>query len=248
MAAIEKPILRSATTVIALTDAEVDSYREFCPSVPCRVISNGIDVDLYRTEPVDPAFMNIPPSAPVILFLGRLHPHKGADKLVEAFIRASSQIPEAVLVMAGPDEFSLGDKLRDMVRHSGLQDRVIFPGMVTGEQKKDLLARSTLFCLPSVGEGFSMAVLEALASGTPVMISPGCYFPEVVSAGAGRVVSIEPEAMAQHMIELIRNRDVLQEMGSNGRRFVAQNYTWEAIADKHEEAYREGITRFSRKD
>jgi len=90
-----------------------------------------------------------------------------------------------------------------------------------------------------------MAVLEALASGTPVMISPGCNFPEVVSAGVGKVVSLETEEMAQTMIELIRNREYLKKMGIKGQRFVAQNYIWDTIADKHVDTYREGIARFS---
>lgn len=247
MAGIEKPILRSATTLIALTDAEVETYQQFCPEIPCRVIPNGIDADQYRTVPVNSSVLNIPSAARVILFLGRLHPHKGADRLVEAFVRASSLIPNAVLVMAGPDEFSLGERLRDMVTESGLQHRVFFPGMVSGELKKDLLARADLFCLPSVGEGFSMAILESLASGTPVMISPGCYFPEVENAGAGRVVAIEPEIMARTLVELMGNSHVLTEMGHKGRSFVAENYTWDMIAAKHEDAYRDGIGRYSYK-
>lgn len=243
--AIEQPILKSATSLIALTDAEVDSYRMLCPSVPCRIIPNGIDVELYRSGTANPDVLNISPEATVILFLGRLHPFKGADTLVEAFIQASTHIPSAVLVMAGPDEFNLGYRLRSMAQQHGLQDRIVFPGMVTGKTKSDLLARASLFCLPSVGEGFSMAILEALASETAVMISPGCHFPEVEQAGAGRVVVAEPRAMAESMIELLKDKAELRFMGRKGRELVEQNYSWDKIADEHLEVYREGLDRHS---
>jgi glycosyltransferase involved in cell wall biosynthesis len=193
--AIEIPILRSATTLIALTDAEVQSYRRFCPTATCSVIPNGIDVDQYYGGQSPAPVLDLPAEARVILFLGRLHPIKGADKLIEAFVHVSKHIPDAVLVMAGPDEFQIENRFGAKVIESGLQNRVFFPGMVTGEFKKRLLARANLFCLPSVAEGFSMAILEALASETAVLISPGCHFPEVQQSGAGVIAETEAQAM-----------------------------------------------------
>ena len=243
---VEQPILRSATTLIALTQAETASYRALCPSVPSCVIPNGINVEEYRIKPNDQAILNLRPEAPVILFLGRLHPIKGADKLIEAFIRLSKEIPDAILVMAGPDEFMIEDKFRSLVKQNGLQERILFPGMVEGQEKKDILARADLFCLPSAGEGFSMAILEALASSTAVMISPGCHFPEVETACIGRVVETEPEVMAKTIIEFFKDRKQLQEMGRKGREFVFQMYSWDKIANEMVDAYREGIERYSR--
>jgi glycosyltransferase involved in cell wall biosynthesis len=240
---VEKPILKSATTLVALTEAEVESYRLLCPSTLCRVIPNGIDVEQYRGEPSNPTILNLRPETTVILFLGRLHPIKGADKLMEAFIRVCRQFSDIVLVMAGPDEFTIENKFHAIVAQSNLQNRIVFPGMVTGELKQNLLARADLFCLPSDAEGFSMAVLESLASGTAVMISPGCHFPEVEKAGVGKVVDAEPEVMARAMIDLIRDKKCLKEMGWRGRDFVTCNYSWDTIADKIIDMYREGMMR-----
>jgi len=100
-----------------------------------------------------------------------------------------------------------------------------------------------LFCLPSDAEGFSMAVLEALAFSTAVMLSPGCHFPEVETVGAGLVVEAEPEAMAQAMVELLADRKLLANMGQKGREFVTQHYSWDAITDQLIDAYHEGIAR-----
>lgn len=243
--AVERRILRSATTLFALTEAEVDSYRALGVSTPCRVIPNGIDVALYRKE-ARPDFCtrwDIPSQALVILFLGRVHPIKGADKLLEAFFRIHAHFPQAMLVMAGPDEWGMETKYRNLVHKAGMNGRVVFPGMVSGCEKLDLLARADLFCLPSTGEGFSMAILESLASATPVLISPGCHFPGVEKAGAGRIVDADPIVMGDTMADLLAEPARLREMGRLGREFVAREYTWDRIVDQLVEAYREGITR-----
>lgn len=243
--AIERPIMRRATTLIALTEAEVASYRALGVDTPCRIIPNGIDVAAYRSRPNPTAAARWPisPGALVVLFLGRLHPIKGADKLLQAFLKIQAQFPQAVLVMAGPDEWGLAAKFRQTIQQTGLSERVIFPGMVTGTDKLDLLARADLFCLPSDAEGFSMAILEALASATPVLLSPGCHFPEVETAGVGRIAPPEAEALAGALADLLAAPEKLKAMGCQGREFVAQRYTWDYIADQLIEVYVEGIER-----
>jgi glycosyltransferase involved in cell wall biosynthesis len=195
---IERPIMQRATTLIALTEAEVQSYLALDVTAPSRIVPNGIEADAFRTQ-ADPAFVarwGIPADAPVVLFLGRLHPIKGVHKALEAFLSAQVSCPKALLVMAGPDEWGLEGRLRATTRQAGLGQRVLFPGMVSGEDKLNWLARADIFFRPSEAEGFSMAVLEALASGTTALLSPGCHFPEVEAAGAGRVVSTQPTALA----------------------------------------------------
>jgi glycosyltransferase involved in cell wall biosynthesis len=168
----------------------------------------------------------------MILFLGRLHPTKGADKLLDAFTRMMNEFPAAKLVVAGPDEWNL------QAQWQRAGDRVVFPGMISGEEKADALARADLFCLPSSAEGFSNAVLEALANSTAVMLSPQCNFPEVESAGAGVVVEAEVEPMAAKMRELLADPARLRAMGEAGRRLVSEHYSWDAITDCLIELYR----------
>jgi glycosyltransferase involved in cell wall biosynthesis len=243
--AVERPILRSATTLFALTEAEVHSYRALGVNTPCRVIPNGIDVSQYRQEPSQEwhTEWDIPADALLVLFMSRIHPIKGADKLLEAFIQIHTRFPRALLVMAGPDEWGLENKYRQIVQREGLDRRVVFPGMVSGPEKLDLLARADLFCLPSVAEGFSMAVLESLASATPVLLSPGCHFPEIEAAGAGRIVDNTPESIADALAALLAEPTRLCEMGRLGRKFVAEKYKWGRIADELVDAYRDGLLR-----
>ena len=245
---IEVPILRKATTLIALTAAEVESYRGLGVSTPCRVIPNGIDVhDRAPSAASDSlARLGIRDDHTVLLFMSRVHPIKGADKLLAAFLAIAQAHTEALLVLAGPDEFGLEAQFREQVARAGVQSRVLFPGMVQGELKQHLLARADLFCLPSDAEGFSMAILEALAASTAVLISPGCHFDEVAEAGAGQVVTPTRDALADALRSLLADRGQLRAMGEKGRALVRARYSWETIADEFVATYEEGIDRFRR--
>jgi glycosyltransferase involved in cell wall biosynthesis len=106
-----------------------------------------------------------------LLFLGRLHPKKGCDLAIEAFAAAASQIPDTSLVMAGPDHVGWAEILKGRARDLGIDDRVIFTGMLEGELKQSALINADAFILPSHQENFGMAVIEALSFGVPVLIS-----------------------------------------------------------------------------
>jgi glycosyltransferase involved in cell wall biosynthesis len=155
-----------------------------------------------------------------------------------------SAFPSAVLVLAGPDEFGLEASLRKRTDAVELNERIIFPGMVHGELKRQLLRRADLFCLPSDAEGFSMAVLEAMAASTAVLLSPGCHFPEVEQAGAGLIADLEPEAIASALRNMLSSSGRLQQMGQAAARFVAQRYSWDKITDLLLETYAEGVDRY----
>ena len=243
IAVVERPIMRDATALIALTEAETASYRALGVTTPCRIVPNGVDVSSFRQEPsleFDTKW-RMPAQSLVILFLGRLVPSKGVEKLLHAFLSISAQFPDAMLVIAGPDVCGLEKKYRKLACEAGLADRIVFPGMVSGERKLDLLARADLFCLPSIAEGFSLAVLEALASATPVLISPGCHFPQVQAVGAGRIVSNESNEIAKALAELLSRPHTLRLMGERGRALVAREYSWDRITNELIAVYREGL-------
>ncbi|MCX6343540.1 MAG: glycosyltransferase [Armatimonadetes bacterium] len=245
---VEGRILHRATTLIALTKEELHAYKALGFDAPCKIVPNGVDVTRYRQHPESSADekLGIPAGARVILFMGRLNSTKGADILVEAFIDTQKRHPDTVLVIAGPDESNIAESLRSTAIRAGIGPKVLFPGMITGDTKLDLLARADLFCSPSHAEGFSMAILEALASATPVLITPSCNFPEVEAAGAGKVVAEDSKSLAQSLCEMLDMGDSLRTMGDAARNFVARDYTWDCITDQLLEVYEEGIQRHHR--
>ncbi len=245
IAAIERKILRNATTLIALTQAEIESYRTVEVNTPCAIVPNGVDVEKYRQQSDGSTnqLLNLPENVQVLLFLGRFNQIKGADALLEAFKRIHKYHPNTFLVMAGPDERNLENSFKEIAKRFGFADRVVFPGMVSGNVKLDLLARADLFCLPSHAEGFSMTILEALASATPALISPDCNFPEVETAGVGRIVAASPDQLTDALSDMLSQPEMLRDMGSRAHDFVARNYSWDKIVDHLLEVYQEGIQR-----
>jgi glycosyltransferase involved in cell wall biosynthesis len=244
---IEKPLMSQATTLIALTEAERESYKRLRVNTPCEVIPNGIDYRLYKTipEPGSLQRLGIKDDNFVILFLGRLQPIKGADLILEAFLKAGRNFHKSVLILAGPDEFKIAAELKNRAAGAGLADRILFPGMVQGEEKIDLLARADLFCLPSIGEGFSMAILEAMASGKPVMISPGCHFPEISGKRAGWVVERNVGEWASSLNLALASPEEVKRRGRAALDLVRKSYSWDNIVGRIESVYAEGINRFN---
>ncbi len=104
--------------------------------------------------------------------------------------------------------------------------------MHTGETKYSALSAANIFVVPSYSEGFSMSVLEGMASALPCVITTGCNFPEAKAAGAASVVDINANEIANGLIEYLKNPKLAEETGRSARQLVFKDYTWEKIAAK----------------
>ncbi len=121
-----------------------------------------------------------------LIYLSRIHEKKGCDLLVEAFAKEAG--PEDWLVMAGPDKTNLTPSLKELAKRLGVQDRVAWPGMLSGAVKWGAYAAAEAFVLPSHQENFGIVVAEALACSTPVLISNKVnIWREIEGVGAGFV-------------------------------------------------------------
>ncbi|HZG39964.1 MAG TPA: glycosyltransferase, partial [Nodosilinea sp.] len=116
-------------------------------------------------------------------------------------------------------------------------DAVTFTGMLTGELKYSALAAVNLYVAPSYSEGFSMSVLEAMASGLPCVITTGCNFPDAARANAAKVVDIQADAIAKALIECLSDPLAAKTMGDRARHLVLNHYTWDRVAAQLIEVY-----------
>ena len=106
-------------------------------------------------------------------------------------------------------------------------------GHVSGERARQVWAAADAFVLPSYSEGFSMAVLEALACRLPCLITTACHFPELAAAGGGIVVTPDADAVTQGLRDLLeRSQHERAQLGENGRRLVEEHYTWDRQAER----------------
>ena len=160
--------------------------------------------------------------------MARLHTRKGAHILVDAI----HHLPEAWLAIVGPDE-GQGAALRERAKDRGDADRVVFTGLLTGQDKLAALAGADVLALPAVGEGLPIVALEALAAGLPVALSDGCHLPEVFAAGAGvRLERLQGKIVARALAPVLTDPALRQAMGERGKSLVAGYFTWEAAASQ----------------
>jgi glycosyltransferase involved in cell wall biosynthesis len=156
---------------------------------------------------------------PTIVYLGQLHPIKRIDVLIDAFARVRAEVPDARLEVIGASS-SHGDALREQVVRLGLSDSVTFRGLVSEEEKVRALASAHVFALLSASEGLPLTPLEALACGTPVVLSPGCGLPQVDGV-AGIVCDGSAASAAEALLTLLRDPVRAKAFGEAGPTFAA---------------------------
>lgn len=231
-------MLRLAGFVHAINRAEELFLAEMDGSLKIRQIPNAIPEAIALS--VDPSLFRLKHArvgnCRYILFLGRLHHQKGLLALGRAFVRIASHMPDVSLVVAGPDGGEKG-AMEAMIKTAGLSSRVYFPGPLYGAEKISALRGADCYCQPSVHEGASMALLEALACGCPMVITEGCCFPEVEESEAGLIVPFSPQAIAQALEEVLRSQDLRNKMSSSGRQLMASRPDWPEIAARMVVAY-----------
>lgn len=213
----------------ALTHKEADQIRERGINAPIVVAPNGIHL-----APFGDGRMKRPTGdRRRILFLGRLHPKKGFDLLLPAWKKLGAFRKKWELIIAGPDEKGYAAIIRQMVRDLELADEVTFHGLVQGKEKVDLLQSADLFVLPSHSEGFSVALLEAMACCVPVIATQACNFPEVQRLGGGWECDTTIDSLARALNEALTTSDFERgERGQAARALVEQRYTWPVITQK----------------
>ena len=224
--------LDHAAFIHALNDDERRLIEPLGLRAPAAVIPNGVFLEEMLPLPARGTFRATHPAlgqTPFVLFLSRLHHKKGLDVLAQAFALLAPRRPDVRRVVAGPDE-GARDDFQARVNASGLGGRVHVVGALYGPDKLAALAGAACFCLPSRQEGFSVAIIEALACGLPVVISDACHFPEVAQAGAGRVVSLDAAAVAAALEEVLADRAFATRAGATGAALVRERYTWDAVA------------------
>lgn len=236
---LEKSALQNAQAIQVLSSSEAENVRTlgFQQTI---IVPNGIHHEEFQNLCKADIFYDQFPHTKnkiLIFFLGRIDPKKGLDLLACAFAKVHSQFPQTHLVVAGPDSIGFLPTVKNYFINVGCIDAVTFTGMLSGSLKYAALAAASLYVAPSYSEGFSMSVLEAMASGLPCVITTGCNFPEAGIAKVAHVVDVDAEEIADALIKCLSDCEQAKFMGQQAREFIFQNYTWSQSAQKLVQVY-----------
>jgi glycosyltransferase involved in cell wall biosynthesis len=227
-ALIEHANLKSAAAIHTTADTERTEVLRVLPHPNVVVIPNGM-------EPV-PALDDVQRLPSQVVFLGRIHPGKGFDVLVPALSRVAREMPSVETIVAGPDDEGEWKRIELEIAKATPRPRIRYMGTLHGPDRFRLLAQSAVFVLPSHRETFGIAVVEAMACGTPVVVSRNTPWEAVEREGAGEWVDNTPEALSAALLRLLRDPERAARMGDAARRLAA-NYDWARVGRQMKDLY-----------
>jgi glycosyltransferase involved in cell wall biosynthesis len=246
---LERRTLRGAAAFHATSTTEAQEIQAACPGARTFVLPNGVEAAAWETE-TDPQALRRRCGAaagrrPIVLFLSRLHPKKGlTDLLLPAFARLRGDF--FLALAGGPDPHAAGyeQEVRAAIQRFGLADRAALLGSITAAERWQLFDGAALFVLPSHAENFGIVVAEAMARGTPVVVTDAVQCSEHVRAAeAGRVVPRDVAVLARTLEELLVRPQACAALGDSGRHYARAQFRWERIALELQEAYRACLRR-----
>lgn len=235
-----------ATCLHATSQQEYEELRALGLTTPLAIVPNGIN--LPPPAEVIGEKSSCEPRTRTLLNLGRIHPQKGIDRLIEAWSIIEPRQPGWRLRIVGPSEGGYAAQLSARARALG-QSRITFEGPLFGTAKDKAYREADLFVLPTLSENFGMVVAEALANGTPVISTKGAPWRGLdehrcgwwIDHGVGPLVEALDRAMALPRAEL-------RVMGARGRDWMARDFSWERVAADMERLYRWSVGQGERPD
>jgi len=226
---VQKPALKYVSCFHATASNEYEDIRRHNFTQPVAIIPNGVDIpELVEYEKNDER---------TLLFLSRIHPNKGIDNLLNAWKIVQSKFPEWELKIVGPDNFGHLDEMKKLSAKLKLS-RVKFTGPLFGQEKQMAYQQADLFVLPTYSENFGMAVAEALAAGTPAIVTKGAPWEGLNTHGAGQWIDIGVDPLVASLEDMMsRSREELMQMGLNGREWMKRDFSWDKIGAQMVETY-----------
>ena len=211
--------------------ADAMAQRAGIPAAKLEHINNGINLDGF--EPSD-----LPDDPPVLGYFARMCPEKGLDALVDAFVclKQTGPIPGLKLAIGGgcqPGDKAFVEKQKARLRAAGLLGEVTFRPNLDRDAKLVFYRGLTVLSVPAPGEAFGLYVVEAMASGVPVVAPDDASFPEIVEGnGAGVICEKDnPQALADAIGQLLLDRERLAKCAAAGRQAAVQTFNIERMAE-----------------
>lgn len=228
---LQKRVLERANLLHATCEKEYEDIRRSGLKTPVLVAPNGIDLPtLHARQPKQ--------GTRTLLSLSRIHPVKGIENLLDAWSALEGLYPNWRLKIVGPGDASYLAMLQARMKANGSR-RVTFVGPLYGEEKDAAYRNADLFVLPTHSENFGIAVAEALSHECAAVVSHGAPWAGLVEEGCGWWIPNGVDSLRNTLAAAMAlPASTLQVMGAKGKRWMARDFSWDAIAASMEAGYR----------
>jgi len=242
-----KKMLSYSSALHSVGDSENDAYLKFGVN-PKKIhkIENGINLEDFKLKNKSDILKRIHiDEKPYILFLSRINKKKGLELLLQSFKILKNSNQKIYLVIAGTGDPEYVEQIKKYVKKIGLQDWVIFTGLVSQDEKITLFNSAKLFTLISISDIHPRAIEEALTMGVPVVISKESDFPEVSEYNAGIIVNRDQKPITDAFKKLLEDEDSLKKLSHNAKKLIKENFLNENQIEKFEQLYYSLIQKIS---
>lgn len=231
-------ILHDASKVFALTEVEKEQYLKMgIKQEDIEIVPLGINLEDYTDFPEKGKFksrLNIDENDKLILFLGRIHEIKGLDLLIKSFNQISND--NIKLAIVGGD-YGFKGEVEKLINEFDLNEKVIFPGVLTGSNKIEALIDCDIFVMPSRYESFTTSGLEAMACSKPLILTKNNHIHTWVKDSVGLVCEFDTDDLSNCIEKLLNNEKLSEEFGKTGRKLIEEKYNWNKVSKQIESIY-----------
>ena len=245
LAKLEEETAKNATLIVTISKYSLEKTQKYyaVDEAKVRIVPNGVDPEKFKPFEDQAAVKRQfgLGNEPCVLFVGSLIPRKGLSFLVEAAKKIVKEYKETKFIIVG--EGPLRNQLLKKIEATNLTDNFTFLGNVKEDMLPAVYNCADVFALPSIQEGQGIVLLEAQASAKPVVaFDVGGVNEAVCNGETGLLVKLgSPDKLADAIMKLLSDKALREKMGANGRRFVAENLTWDICAQKMLNVYHEAL-------
>lgn len=209
------------------------------------IIPNGINLEefenAFKSNNSFRKSLGIKENEKLILSIGRLEKIKGFQYLIMALAETQSKVDQIKLVIAGP-EFNYGEQLRRLARQAKIEDKVIFCGPIEGRRKIEALATANIAVVPSIYEGFSIFLLEAMASGKPVIATKTGIAEDLIHDGKNGflVNACDVKGLSEKILTVLSDSQLYSSISQESRN-TAKAFDWKKIVEQILQLYYQSL-------
>ena len=234
-----KKIIKQATGLHSIGNSETNEYIKWgCDPKKIHHIDNGVVLEDFEIKKNTQILKKLQiDNSKFLLYLGRIHEKKGIELLIQAFKKVTNTFDDILLVITGSGDENYITKLKDKVKLLGLQEKIIFAGFVSHDEKLELLKNAKIFVLTSYSDIHPRAIQDALTMGLPVVFTKVCDYPEIDEYSAGISVGLDVELIYNALKKLLNDEQTLKSYSQNAKKLIREKFLLSEQVKKFEKLY-----------